>query len=169
MDSVPQFHVDSLLFLGSHQRDIWVVFFLWRVYTGSLKFSGRREAENKLGWLQERELEKTFFFFASVWVLQQKETRETQTLPVRGKACDRCEQGGDEAGTGMRHQGTTWTSHPGGVPRLAGSKHRSNPRVQLLHMDCRNASQRLLERTLGSKGSCAKELDHFCAIWSSAW
>lgn len=63
MDSVPQFHVDSLLFLGSHQLDIWVVFFLWRVCTGSLKFSERREAENKLGWLQERELEKTFFFF----------------------------------------------------------------------------------------------------------
>lgn len=158
MDSVPQFHVDSLLSLGGHQLDIWVMFFLWRVCSGSLKFSGTREAENKLGWLQERELEKTFFFFALKYEFYNRRKLEKLSLCLLGG-----EQVISVSRVGMKHrQGwdikgqvnvSSWV-----VLRLAGNKHPSNPGVQLLHMDCRNASQRLLERTLGSKGSCAEEL-----------
>lgn len=45
-----------------------------------------------------------------------------------------------------------------GVPQLAGNKHHSSPGVQLLHRECRTASQRLMERILRSKGSCTEKL-----------
>lgn len=156
MDSVPQFHMDSLLSLASHQLDIWVIFF--PVYTGSLKFSGRREAENKLGWLQERRLEKIFLFCIKVWVLQQKETRETQILYIGGQSMWSVPAGWgwstDREDTSRDNVNVSAWS----VLQLAGNKHCSSPGVQLLHMCCRNASQRLLERTLESKGNCAQEL-----------
>lgn len=70
-----------------------------------MKFSRRREAENKIGWLLERELEKAFFA-SKCEFYNRRNTRETQALPVMGEVFEQCQQGGEEAWTGMRHKRT---------------------------------------------------------------